>query len=203
MDDGRNGGVGIGRTGDIQNEIQERFMAKDPATDKRLLTTRNGKLPALHFTEFGYFNTPREAGSPKPGGGVEPPLESRNNERANNRDWQTERARADFFRAALNKARRGGVRFMVLYTATEVSPRLGTMPPFTGESFELEGKSHRREYGLLSRRGEVTGERPYGRDPAGRNFQSLQFPQRREAYCAIYNWARGRGYGTLPNACAP
>lgn len=182
-DNGRRDGVGIGRTGAIQDQIRRLYFERDPVTDKRVLTTANGKIPALHFTEFGYYNTPRT------------PLEANSQDPLGNRYWQTEATRAGFFRGALGRARREGVRFIVLYTATEVEPqreevREGEPTPFpNGESFDIDKVPHIREYGLFSRRGEVTGVRPYGKDPSGRDFHSLDFPQQRRAYCAIHAWA--------------
>lgn len=198
-DNGRKDGVGIGRTGAIQDQIRRLYFDRDPTTNRPLLATGNGKIPALHFTEFGYFNTPRE------------PLQDNNNRRSGNKYWQTEAARASFFRGALERARREGVRFIVLYTATEISPQReqvedGEPPPYpNGESFDLEGKSHRQEYGLFSRRGEVTGLRPYGKDPSGRNFRSLNFPQERRAYCTIHKWAFANDYRpfTSEGGCPP
>lgn len=164
--DGPKSQTGIGKTDEIQDQIDDRWFEDPPGPAERLLATPSGARPDLFFTEFGYFN-----------------------------DQKTEAERARLHRQALSRAQDQGVRWMVFYQATEISPleyqALENAPPVDG----LPG--YRREYGLFSPKGEVTGMRSYGKGPnpnPGANAQA------RRAFCGIHTWAALRGYEPSPES---
>jgi len=199
-DDGRRDGIGIGRVGDIRRRLECLRGPSSQAAQDRLLSTHSSGVPRLAFTEFGYFNTPRNT---FPRTDQYRPIENNDTTRDGNRYWQTDGARATFFRGALGraaKANRIPVGLFVFYTATEIEPEVRDTFP-EGESRDLNSRTHIQEYGLFSRRGEVAGTRSYGKDQSGRNFRSLRFPQQRRAYCEIYRWAKGRDYGNPASPC--
>lgn len=167
----RGSGVGIGRLAEVRALLEALHRRRAPGGEP-LLATPGGEAPAIHLTEFGYLSRPL----------------SRRHLEGGARQvsyWHSERERARRFPLALERARRAGARTLVLYHAVEFEPHDGVG----------------WDSGLIGPDGEVTGVRPYGRDPTGRELGTLDHPQPRAAYCAILEWASAAGYATGDAPC--
>lgn len=162
--DGPKSQTGIGKTDEIQDELDARWFEDPPGPAERLLATPSGARPDLFFTEFGYFNIQK-----------------------------TEVQRGRLFRQALTRAQDQGVRWMVFYQATEISPL--EYQGVDGQTADDGGPPIRSEYGLFSPTGQVTGERGYGKGP---DEDPRNNRQPRRAFCGIHAWAALRSYEPSP-----
>lgn len=158
--------VGIGRLGDIRRALRD-------AADDNLLRTPGRNRPRLYLTEFGYFNRRN------------PDIR-----RDRNTHFHREARRADWFPRALDEAVEHKARMFLLYHGYEAPPKdydadcsvKGPLP-----------RVAQWDSGLLGAGGAVTGKRCYGRPPRP-PYNTVDNPQDREAYCAIWKWTYYRSY---------
>jgi hypothetical protein len=165
-----------------------------PAPPPREPHRRYGRRPSLYVTEFGYFNKPLNSSDLAP----DAPGSRKNY-------WHTEHTRALKLRGqstsrpgALEVIREGRAKWALLYHLVEYPGQLDAktgqpVPPgrvpwdsgLVGTPPIITNPDGSRTIGPAA----VTGTRSYGKDPNGRNLTRLDFPQGREAYCAIWRWA--------------
>lgn len=155
------------------------------------LRTPSLKRPALHFSEYGVFNRK--------------PYDS-----ATRRSYHTEKTRANWYAAALKRARQSRAASMLLYQATEKAPRdaEGSQTDCDVWTPPIRALYQQPEWdmGLFGENGEVTGNRCYGKGRKGGN-EPLNHPQPRAAYCRIWHWAARqrqdgrRLFATRPPGC--
>lgn len=161
----------------------------------RWMRTPGSRRPLLYLTEFGYFNKPYKQ---------EHLERTRRRYPHNKAYWHTEARREAWLRGrddrpgALEVVRDSRAKWMLLYHLVE-------FPDRDAQGNILTDQSETWDTGLVgpvvgSGPAQVTGTRPYGKDPSGRNVRSLAFPQEREAYCAIWRWASSRPgeFGVVP-----
>lgn len=152
---------GMGRLSDVARAV------RDLSREDRLVAPRG--IPRLYLTEFGYWNRKL-----RPDSSIA--------------TVHTEGERADWLDGALDEAnklaRKGQLRWMTFYNATEKTPDIA------------QCQSVPRRYsvrnvwdmGLFGVGGEITGTRCYGRNRSG--SRQLTQTQERRAYCSIWAWAR-------------
>ena len=176
----------------------------------RFLKTPGGKVPQLYLTEFGYFNRAALDKDLQPG----------------NAPWFTELARARYLygyggkEGALKVAADARARWMLLYPLTEIPPVLNNTPFAQAGSGPWDTGMVGMPAPNTSPAGSadpapVTGLRSYGKDPSPTPYptpppppavapnwkESLDHPQGRKAYCAVWRWANAHNYATASAGC--
>ncbi len=143
----------------------------------------SGGRPALHLTEFGYWNRPAFT-------------------RLGRDTYYTDTARAGRMRDAIRKASRNRATSLLFYQATEKTPENESTCPAPDFFYPKPDW----DMGLFGPNGEYTGTqtRCYGKGAKG---PSINHPQPRLAYCAIWRWAKDhrRHYPTVDTklGCPP
>ena len=155
----------MGHLADIQFQIE---------TLARLhrLRTPGRRIPNLYLTEFGYFNR-------------------RFLNRSDDRHFHSDARRADWWRDALDHARKNKAQMTLLYHGTE-NPSATYRPDCT-KIADIPERATDWDSGLFGAGGVVHGNRCYGKDPSpAATHRRDDVPQPRVAACEIADWALGR-----------